>query len=122
MAETRRILVVDDDPVVRELLQLHLGAEGYAVEAAEDAIAGGQAGLRKPPDLMICDVNMPHLDGIAFVDALRRDHGIARFPILFLTSEDDSADKGMAVGARDNLTKPIMKDRLLHAVRQALRT
>src|SRR6185503_17494320 len=107
--------------MVRELLQLHLRNEGCAVELAEDAIAGGRAVLRKPPDLLICDVNMPHMDGIAFVETLRADRSVAQFPILFLTSEDASADRGIAVGARDYLTKPIMKDRLLSAVRQALR-
>jgi DNA-binding response OmpR family regulator len=116
-----RILVVDDDPVIRELLQLHLGAEGYRVEVAEDAIAAGHAVLRSPPDLLICDVNMPHLDGLSFIEALKTDRAIAPFPVLFLTAEDDHAHRGMALGARDYLLKPIMKDRLLNAVRQALR-
>ena len=114
--------MVDDDPMVRELLLLHLRNEGYAVEVAEDAIAGGHAVLRRAPDLLICDVNMPHMDGLAFVETLRADASIARFPIVFLTGEDQSADRGKALGAKAYLTKPIMKDRLLHAVRQALGT
>ena len=108
--------------MVRELLQLHLRNEGYRVEVAEDAIAGGHAVLRSPPDLLICDVNMPHMDGLAFVETLRADPTVARFPVVFLTGEDQLADRGKALGAKAYLTKPIMKDLLLSTVRKALRS
>src|ERR1051326_6828216 len=61
------ILVVDDDANVRELLKLHLSAAGYEVHVAADAIAAGYLVLRSPPNLLICDVNMPHMDGFEFV-------------------------------------------------------
>src|SRR5437870_3155410 len=56
------ILVVDDDQTIRELLQLHLRNAGYAVHVAEDAVEAGHLVLRSPPDLIISDVNMPHMD------------------------------------------------------------
>ena len=64
------ILVVDDDESLLELLRMHLGAAGYDVQMAEDAIAAGYIVLRSPPDLIICDVHMPHMDGFEFVAAL----------------------------------------------------
>ena len=67
------ILVVDDDTNVRELLKLHLSAAGYEVRVAADAIAAGYLVLRSVPDLIICDINMPHMDGFEFVSALKAD-------------------------------------------------
>ena len=68
------VLVVDDDASLRELLRLHLAAAGYQVEVAEDAIAAGYLVLRRPPDLIICDVNMPHLDGGNELEAVEVGH------------------------------------------------
>lgn len=113
--------MVDDDPLVRQLLRLHLAAAGYRVETAEDAVTGGHAIVRSPPDLLICDVQMPHMDGIAFVEAIRADASLPKFPVLFLSGEDGAAERGAALGARAFLAKPILKDRLLAAIRQALR-
>src|SRR5258706_10206041 len=57
------ILIVDDDESIRELLRLHLSAAGYEVNVAPDGIAAGYMVLRSPPDLILCDVSMPHMDG-----------------------------------------------------------
>ena len=62
---------------MRELLRLHLSSAGYAVEVAEDAIAAGYAVLKAAPDLIVCDVAMPHMDGFELVAALRADAGAA---------------------------------------------
>ena len=58
------VLVIDDDEVFRHLVRIHLTNAGYKVETAEDAIEGGKALIERAPDLIICDINMPHLDGM----------------------------------------------------------
>jgi CheY-like chemotaxis protein len=112
------ILVVDDDPNVRELMRLHLGAAGYQVQVAEDAIAAGYLVLRGPPDLIISDINMPHMDGFEFVAALRADKSVPPIPVIFLTTEEEGDQRGKELGAVGYLTKPVRSDRLLALVAQ----
>ena len=88
------ILVVDDDESIRELLRMHLSAAGYEVHVAADAIAAGYLVLRSPPDLIICDINMPHMDGFEFIAALKADTTLPRIPVIFLTSYDEGDDRG----------------------------
>jgi CheY-like chemotaxis protein len=110
------ILVVDDDANVRELLKLHLSAAGYEVHAAADAIAAGYLVLRTPPDLILCDVNMPHMDGFEFVSALKADTSIPSIPVIFLTTFEEGDHRGKELGVVGYLTKPIRADRLLALV------
>ena len=110
------ILVVDDDANVRELLKLHLSAAGYEVRVAADAIAAGYLVLRSAPDLIICDINMPHMDGFEFIAALKADTTLPRIPVIFLTSYDEGDDRGKALGAVGYLTKPVRADKLLQLV------
>ena len=112
------ILVVDDDPNVRELLRLHLSAAGYEVQVAQDAIAAGYLVLRSPPDLIISDVNMPHMDGFEFVAALKADKSLPAIPVIFLTTEEEGDQRGKELGAVGYLTKPVRSDRLLSLVAQ----
>jgi CheY-like chemotaxis protein len=112
------ILVVDDDPNVRELLQLHLSAAGYAVQVAADAIAAGYLVLRTPPDLIVCDVNMPHMDGFEFIAALKADKSIPNIPVIFLTTFEEGDQRGKELGVVGYVTKPILADRLLSLVAQ----
>ena len=112
------ILVVDDDESIRDLLRMHLAAAGYEVQVAEDAIAAGYLVLRSPPDLIISDVNMPHMDGFEFVAALKADTSLPRIPVIFLTSSEEGDERGMALGAVGYLTKPVRADRLLALVAQ----
>ena len=113
-----RILVVDDDDSIRELLRLHLSAAGYEVQVAEDAIAAGYLVLKGPPDLIITDVNMPHMDGFEFVAALRAESTLAKIPVIFLTSMEDGDARGRELGAVGYVTKPVRSDRLLALVAQ----
>ena len=83
------ILVVDDDESIRDLLRLHLSAAGYAVHVAEDAIGAGYMVLRSPPDLIICDINMPHMDGFEFIAALKSDKTLPAIPVIFLTTIEE---------------------------------
>ena len=112
------ILVVDDDQNMRDLLRLHLTSAGYTVHVAEDAIAAGYLVLRSPPDLIISDVNMPHLDGFEFIEALKRDNTIPDIPVIFLTSEEEGLQRGKGLGAVGYITKPVRADKLLTLVAQ----
>src|SRR5205814_3106573 len=93
------ILVVDDDESMRDLLRLHLTAAGYDVEVAADAIAAGYLVLKRPPDLIISDVNMPHMDGFEFIEALKADKTLPPIPVIFLTSMEEGDQRGKALGA-----------------------
>ena len=110
------ILIVDDDESIRELLRLHLSSAGYDVRVAEDAIAAGYMVLRSPPDLIISDVNMPHMDGFEFIEALKADKTLPSIPVIFLTSMEEGDHRGKALGAVGYVTKPVRADRLLSLV------
>lgn len=112
------ILVIDDDEGIRQLLKLHLSSAGYEVHVAEDAIAAGYMVLRSPPDLIISDVNMPHMDGFEFVSALKADTTIPNIPVIFLTTFEEGDERGKELGVVGYLTKPIRADRLLSMVVQ----
>jgi len=115
---TATILVIDDDESMRDLLRLHLAAAGYDVEVAADAIAAGYMVLRSPPDLIITDVNMPHLDGFEFIEALRSDKTLPKIPVIFLTSVEEGDHRGKSLGAVGYVTKPVRADKLLSLVAQ----
>lgn len=110
------ILVVDDDESIRDLLRIHLSAAGYEVHVAEDAIAAGYLVLRSPPDLIISDINMPHMDGFEFIAALKADTTLPEIPVIFLTSFEEGDDRGKQLGAVGYVTKPVRADRLLQLV------
>jgi CheY-like chemotaxis protein len=110
------ILVVDDDESIRDLLRMHLSAAGYEVHVAEDAIAAGYLVLRSPPDLIISDINMPHMDGFEFIAALKADATLPKIPVIFLTSYEEGDDRGKQLGAVGYVTKPVRADRLLQLV------
>ena len=112
------ILVVDDEASIRELLRLHLGSAGYQVLVAEDAITAGYMVLRSPPDLIISDVNMPHMDGFEFIAALKSDKTLPHIPVIFLTTMEEGDHRGKDLGAVGYLTKPVRSDRLLQMVAQ----
>ncbi len=112
------ILVIDDDESIRDLLRMHLSAAGYEVNVAEDAITAGYLVLRSPPDLIISDINMPHMDGFEFVAALNADTSLPRIPVIFLTSSEEGDERGRELGAVGYVTKPVRADRLLALVAQ----
>lgn len=115
----KSVLVVDDDQSLRELLRLHLSAAGYAVSTASDGIEAGYAVLKSLPDLIITDVNMPHMDGYQFVEALKADKSLPPIPVIFLTSLDEF-DRGQQLGAVGYITKPVRADKLLAVVAEHL--
>ena len=115
----KSILIVDDDQSLRELLRLHLSSAGYDVTTASDGIEAGYAVLKSPPDLIISDIGMPHMDGYEFIAALKSDKTLPQIPVIFLTSMDDS-DRGKQLGAVGFITKPVRADKLLATVAEHL--
>jgi CheY-like chemotaxis protein len=111
-----RILVVDDDESMRELIRIQLASAGYEVITAADAISAGYLVLKSPPDLILSDVSMPHMDGFEFIAALKSDKTLPPIPVIFLTSMEDGDHRGKEVGAVGYLTKPVRADRLLEMV------
>jgi Tfp pilus assembly pilus retraction ATPase PilT/CheY-like chemotaxis protein len=117
-----RILVVDDDAALREVLREILAEEHYDVVLAEDGNAGLAAVHRERPDLVITDLQMPGLDGLELLRRLRRDLATCQIPIIFLTVVEnlDAEAKALDLGADDYLGKPVERGRLLGRVRRAL--
>lgn len=116
----KRILVVDDDPGLRELLRGYLGEHGYAVDVAEDGAAMRRRLAAAPPDLVILDLMLPGEDGLALCRALRAESSL---PILMLTARGEETDRivGLEMGADDYLPKPFSPRELLARIRSILR-
>lgn len=107
-AMSHLVLVVDDDPHIRELLAFALARTNMRTEEAADGEAALEAVGRCRPDLIILDINMPRLDGLEVCRRLRADPAHARLPILFLSSRDDEVDRilGIELGGDDYVVKP----------------
>ncbi len=118
-----RILLIDDDPRVRQQCAALLRLEGYVVGEAPDGRAGLTAAQNERPDLIVCAVTMPRMNGHAALEALRADPHTARTPFIFLTGNGEMADLrlGMNLGADDYLVKPVEPEQLLAAVRARLK-
>ena len=114
------VLVVDDDPSIRDLLRIHLGNAGYRVLLAEDAIVGGHMLVKEPPDLLLLDLDMPYMTGLEFLQALRSDGSLPTFPIVFLTANPEGRELAASLGAAGYLAKPILLNDLLNEVSKHL--
>ncbi len=119
----KKILVIEDNLEVREILEEVLELSGYEVLTAEDGTLGVSAALKSPPDLIICDVMMPKLDGYGVLNILSKKPATADIPFIFLTAKADKTDlrRGMNLGADDYITKPFYKDELLQVIETRLR-
>jgi CheY-like chemotaxis protein len=102
------VLVVDDDPVIQKLLQVNFEMEGYTVLTASDGVEGVERARADNPDIIICDIMMPRMDGLEVTKTLKADPATAKIPILLLSAKAQQADvaAGENSGADAYVTKP----------------
>jgi class 3 adenylate cyclase len=119
----KKVLVIEDEPSIRNNIMLMLKVERYAAVGAENGRIGLELARKDPPDLILCDVMMPDMDGFAVLEALRAEPRFAEIPFIFLTALDDrsSMRRGMNLGADDYLPKPFTRNELLEAVNSRLK-
>jgi two-component system response regulator AtoC len=115
----RRILVVDDEAGLRHTLQLILRDEGYTVVAAEDGEAGLRMALAEPPEVILCDVRMPRMDGLEFVRRYTEGGGQALVVMMSAYGTVETAIEAMRRGAYDYISKPFNADEILLTLRKA---
>jgi signal transduction histidine kinase/DNA-binding response OmpR family regulator len=113
------VLVIDDDPVVRELMVRFLGGAGFEVITAEDGEEGLRLAQERRPDAITLDVLMPEMGGWAVLAALKADAVLAHVPVIMLTMLDDE-NLGYTLGAADFVTKPVGRERLVAVLQQHL--
>ena len=118
-----RILVIDDDVAISELVAVNLEMAGYEVCQTEDGIKGQAMALQIQPDLIMLDLMLPRVDGFTVCQRLRRDQRTAEIPILMLTALSQTQNKveGLNAGADDYLTKPFEVEEMLARIRALLR-
>jgi two-component system alkaline phosphatase synthesis response regulator PhoP len=116
------ILAVDDDDLIRRLVQFNLQRAGYRVTPARDGLEALEQIEQERPDLVLLDVNMPRLDGIELLRRLRADPGTATLPVVMLTAkaQDEDILEGKRSGADYYLTKPFSPTELLAVVQEVL--
>jgi len=114
----QKILIIEDEDPVRENIMELLEAEGFRPLGARDGSTGVALARNERPQLIICDILMPHLDGYGVWGLLSKDQSTATIPFIFLTAKTDRQDlrKGMELGADDYITKPFTRDELLRAI------
>ena len=119
----KKILVIEDEPEMRRNITALLRYYDYEPIAAENGRQGIETARREKPDLILCDVMMPELDGYAVLQALQTDASLARIPFIFLTAkgEKDDLRSGMNLGADDYVTKPVANADLVRAIEARLR-
>ncbi|MCP3821051.1 response regulator transcription factor [Streptomyces sp. A3M-1-3] len=121
MSSAERILIVDDEPAVREALQRSLAFEGYGTEVAADGLDALEKAAAYQPDLIVLDIQMPRMDGLTAARRLRAAGSTT--PVLMLTARDTVGDRvtGLDAGADDYLVKPFELDELFARIRALLR-
>ena len=119
----KTILVIDDNTDIRENTAEILELAGYKTLTAENGKKGVEAATKGKPDLIVCDIMMPELDGYGVLHLLRKNSGTENIPFIFLTAKTERSDfrKGMEMGADDYVTKPFEDIELLNAVEVRLR-
>ena len=119
----KKILIIEDEPEMRRNIAALLRYHDYQPIVAENGRVGIETARREQPDLILCDVMMPEVDGYGVLRALQTDAGLARIPFIFLTAKGEKADlrSGMNLGADDYLTKPVPNADLVAAVGMRLR-
>ena len=117
------VLVIEDEPDLRNLLDRQLDRAGYRVLLAEDGLEGLEAASRESVDLVLLDLMLPHLDGLEVCRRLKRDVRTSRLPVIMLTAKGEPVDRivGLELGADDYITKPFNLRELLLRIAAVLR-
>ena len=116
------ILVVDDDPDMRQALQIRLKASGYDVHCAEDGVGAISKARKHTPDLIVLDLGLPAGDGFVVLDTLKANLDLSSVPVIVLSGRDRRANEGRVLnaGARAFLQKPVQSNEFLAVIRRAL--
>ncbi len=124
MTGKARVLIADDEPHIRRILQFLLQNEGFEVQLAEDGTKAVEAVRNWQPDLVLLDVMMPHMDGFEVLQNIRANYETAHLPVIMLTAKGEVSDKvrGLRGGANDYMIKPFDQDELLLRVSNLLNT
>ncbi len=119
----KRILIIEDDKDIVELVRYNLEKEGFRVAAAEDGLTGLAQVKKSRPDLLLLDIMLPKLSGLEICKEIRRDQSLNQLPILMLTARGEEADRvvGLELGADDYVTKPFSPRELAARVKALLR-
>lgn len=119
----RTILIIDDNEDIRENTSEILSLGGYKTVTAENGKKGVEAALAEKPDLIVCDIMMPELDGYGVLHLLRKNPETENIPLIFLTAKAERSDlrKGMEMGADDYVTKPFEEIELMNAIESRLK-
>ena len=117
-----KILLVDDDPHLREMIRLTLEGKGYTVREGQDGSEVAALVREWLPDLIVLDGNMPNMDGFEALKQLRTNRATAKVPVIMLTMRSHQVDMltGYRFGAQEYLTKPVVVEQLLVSVRRLL--
>ena len=117
------ILLIEDNQDIRELTADILLLEGYNVTTVSDGKKGVEQAFKTLPDLIICDIMMPELDGYGVFEQLQENEDTAKIPFIFLSAKSEKSDfrKGMTLGADDYITKPFEPEELVNAIETRLK-
>ena len=116
------VLVIDDEPMIRELLKLHLQKDGCEVRCAADPAEGLRAVIESPPDLILLDVHMPYMSGLEVLKVIKSDPQSRHIPVVMLTSstDDETWLAATQAGAEAYLTKPVAREELIRTLQRWL--
>ncbi|MCA1691064.1 MAG: response regulator [Actinobacteria bacterium] len=117
-----KVLVIDDDPVILELLRVNFEIEGFDVVSAGDGREGLEKALSEQPDVILSDIMMPRLDGLQLLSQLKRGPRTRNFPVILLSAKAQNAEvqQGLDLGADDYVTKPFDPLELIDRVNAVL--
>jgi len=120
----KRVLIVDDSPSVRKLVEFTLKSKGFEVTPAEDGLQALELMGKEQFDAIILDINMPRMDGLKFLEKMRPDDAYASTPVIVLTTEglEEDRDRAMELGATAYMVKPFKPTQLLGFVDKMLGT
>jgi CheY-like chemotaxis protein len=121
-ATLKKILIVEDDEYSRLVISRFLQSQGFHVITAENGFIGLVTAKEQKPDLIICDIKMPVMDGYAVLENLRKDPNTAKIPVFFITfyTDRENRDRAVELGANDYIVKPVNLDKLLRKINDFL--